>query len=193
MKAIKVALCGKQEVGKNLTAKLIAKELCDARKNYKILAFADPIKNMVLQMFPASDKKCLFGSSQLRNEVIPGNIIKDGKLLTYRQVLIDLGTLARQYDPNVWVKAFDERIKALTAQKLVICSDLRFVNEMNYLKENGFFIIRIKRNAVNKSKDATETEQDKITDEQFDYILENNGTIKDLKANISEIVGLLKE
>lgn len=193
---IKVAICGKANSGKNTTSTIIAKALAKDEDNiwyWNIMAFATPIKNMILEMFPQADRGCLFGASELRNKVIPNAVNKNGEPLTYRQACIDIGTLGRQYNKNIWVNAFDEKIKQMNTHDLIICNDLRFINEYVYLKNKQFFIIKLIRDTVAKSLDATETEQDGIRLEQFDYILDNNGTQEDLKANIiNNILPLLQ-
>lgn len=197
----KIAICGKQNTGKNSTADLLAKTITkltwldmNGKSNYEateIMAFADPIKNMILEMFPQADKHCLFGPSELRNKIIPNATNKNGEPLTYRQAAIDIGTLGRQYNKNVWVNAFDGRIKKLAYRKLIICNDLRFINEFDYLKNNGFFIIKLVRNTVSKSTDPTETEQDGISINSFDYILDNSGNLDDLKKAVDDIVSII--
>lgn len=194
---IKVAICGKANSGKNTTSTIIAKELASINDNiwyWEIMAFATPIKNMILEMFPQADRGCLFGSSELRNQIIPNAVDKEGRSLTYRQACIDIGTLGRQYNKNIWVNAFDEKVKQMNIHDLIICNDLRFINEYNYLKSKRFFIIKLIRDTVAKSSDATETEQDGIKLEQFDYILNNNGTQQELQTNIvKNILPLLQK
>lgn len=189
---IKIAICGKQNVGKNTVANLLVDKLDYPPYEYDIVAFADPIKEMVCLMFPQADRNYLFGPSHLRSGQIPNALDKDNKPLTYRQVLIDLGGLGRSYDKNIWVKKFDNTIKNTSIEtKLIICPDLRHLNEYQYLRDNGFYIIKIVRNLISQSKDSTETEQDGIKPEQFDYILENNSTMNDLGQHIEKITKLL--
>lgn len=190
----KIAICGKKNVGKNTFSQLLCQEIIHQRARYDfdttihhILAFADPIKEMILLMFPKAKREYLFGSSELREEIIPDATNQEGNPLTYRQALIDIGTLGRKYNPNIWVNAFDTRVKALHATDLVICSDLRFTEELAYLKNNKYTIIKLLRNSVQQLNNATETVQDGIPNSQFDAIIENNGTIEDLRQKAREI------
>lgn len=200
----KIAICGKQNTGKNTLATVLTEVLCANKYEYEIKAFADPIKEMICLMFPKANPKYLWGSSNLRNNIIPNAYDKNGKPLTYRQALIDIGTLGRQYNKDVWVNAFDDRVKKIIGWrqmdnyeeplkivdiKLLICSDVRFINEYVYLKDKGFFIIKVVRDTIIHSKDATETEQDGINDNQFDYILQNNGTIEAFKEQAVMVAG----
>ena len=184
----KIAICGKKNVGKNTLSQLLCQEVKqDDFHIHHILAFADPIKEMILLMFPQAKRECLFGSSELREQVIPNATNQEGKPLTYRQALIDIGTLGRKYNPNIWVNAFDNRVKEIGVTDMVICSDLRFMEELEYLKHNKYTIIKLLRHSVQQLNNATETVQDGIPNNQFDAIIDNNGTIEDLRQKAREI------
>src|ERR1700722_4549170 len=109
----KIALFGKANSGKDTTANLIGTTL-DIKingktaiyGNYELIAFATPIKRMLELMFPWASRKCLYGPSHLRNEILPYSLDRNGCPLTYRQALIDLGKLGRSYDEDHWVKVF---------------------------------------------------------------------------------------
>lgn len=66
----------------------------------------------------------------------------------------------------------------------VVISDVRFLNEIEGLKEGGAKLVRVKRlNAGLKgqfSEHRSETEQDDIPDELFDFIVNNAGSLEDL-------------
>lgn len=185
----KIAICGKKNVGKNTLSQLLCQEIQTQQGGniHHILAFADPIKEMILLMFPKAKREYLFGASELREHTIPDAINQEGEPLTYRQALIDIGTLGRKYNPNVWVNAFDDRVKAIKTTDLVICSDLRFMEELEYLKRNEYTIIKLLRNSVQQLNNVTETVQDGIPNSQFDIIIENNETIEDLQQKAHEI------
>lgn len=192
----KVAICGKKNVGKNTLSHIIGRAVC-FDGTYELMAFADNIKEMIMLMFPMADRECLFGSSELRERVIPNALDQNGQPLTYRQALIDIGTLGRKYNPNIWVNAFNNNIKQINEEivstELIICSDLRFLEEFDYLKKHDFLIIKLIRNTGLYSTNITETTQDAIKNEQFDFILDNNGTIQDLETQAQKIVTLLRE
>lgn len=194
----KVAICGKANTGKNTVGKLINKSLykefvgkrtisCD------YIAFADPIKKIVRTMFPDLPEKFLTGSSKFRSEIVPG-AFKDGKPLTVRQLLIDIGTSGRAYKETIWLDAFDSAFqKSVDKQKtLVIVTDVRFVNEFSHLKKRGFYNIRLLRDEHLKIDHASETAQDGIRNDEFDFVLNNNGSLKDLKAEVAKIIQILK-
>lgn len=190
----KIAITGKANTGKNTVSKLLANELIDGIYT-EFIAFADPIKNMVRLMFPEIPKKYLFGSSKYRSKIILG-ALKNDKPLTIRDALIDLGSAGRLYKENIWLDAFDHKfnkIKTKGLAKAVIVTDVRFRNEFEHLKQLGFYQIRLVRDAHLKIDHASETNQDSIKDDEFDFVINNNGTIDDLKISISTIVSYLKQ
>src|ERR1700690_113782 len=112
-KQIKIAVSGKANSGKNTVGKFlmdgIQSKLGNEFAGGAYIAFADPIKEMARIMFPEIPKKFFFGSSKYRSEIIP-NAFKDGKPLTIRQTLIDLGTgIGRGYRSSMWLDVFDHQ------------------------------------------------------------------------------------
>lgn len=208
----KVAICGKANTGKNTLSNILynetyewwnAQQLAASRgmigmQTYsgKFMAFADPIKEIILNMFPQAKKDCLYGPSDLRSENIP-DAFREGQPLTYRQALIDLGSLARGYDDLVWVKNFQSRYDKVLSQKrppyIVVVTDVRFRNEFDHLKAQGFYQIRLYRETgMPPIEHASETNQSTIDDEEFDCVLFNNRTLDYLKDEVKKIVPKMK-
>lgn len=193
----KIAITGKANTGKNTVSKIITEELNKDIHNYskfKVIAFADPIKEMVRQMFPTLPHEYLYGSSENRAKEIPG-AFKDGKPLTVRQLLIDLGTgVGRQYKENLWLDVFDYTFKIAKSKKreVVIVTDVRFRNEFDHLKKLGFFQIRVLRDSHAKINHSSETNQDSIQNEEFDVVIENNGSLEELEYKIKQIIPKIK-
>lgn len=196
----KIAISGKANTGKNTLSKMIVKMLrapSDRYLSVKYLAFADPIKEMILTMYPTLPRKFLYGSSQFRNEIIPG-AFKDGKPLTVRQLLLDLGTeVGRGYKETVWLDNFDYRFQAHqnNRTKIVVVTDTRFRNEFEHLQSKGFYQIRLYRDTGSPTiNHRSESDQYTIKDDEFDYVVHNNRSLKDLKKEVSEkIIPFLKD
>lgn len=193
----KIAITGKANTGKNTVSKMILKEVRTQFKGKKTItheyiAFADPIKAMIRLMFPSLPEKYLTGSSQYRAESIPG-AFKNGVPLTVRQLLIDLGTVfGRTYKESIWLDVFDHTFEKMKNKSVVIVTDVRFRNEFDHLKKMGFYQIRLLRNSHTKINDISETNQDNIQNNEFDYVLENNKSLEDLKNEVKKIVSQLK-
>lgn len=192
---IKVAISGQARTGKNTLAQMIVDHTIPTQispsyvPNYKIVAVADPIKNMIMQMVPNADPECLWGPSELRSKVMPGNLKDlDGNPLTYRKALMDIGSLGRRYNPDTWLNALVQDAEKNNSMRVYVVSDVRFPNEINYLKDHGFYMIRLKRNDIPQIDDISETAQLQIPDSFFDYIVENNGSLNDLDLEAQIIV-----
>lgn len=193
----KIAICGKANSGKTTVSKFIMKEIRRQLKDKvyvscKYLAFADPIKAMIRLMFPTLPEKYLTGSSKFRSSIIPG-AFTNGKPLTVRQLHIDLGTeIGRAYKETIWLDAFDYAFELARLKDVVIVTDTRFKNEFDHLKKLGFYQVRLLREdpaeVAVKINHSSELEQDSIRDEDFDFVLKNNGTLKDLKNEVIKIV-----
>lgn len=190
---ILISISGKANTGKNTLSKLLADEIKSRLSDWKgntFIAFADPIKEIVKIMFPNLPKKYLFGSSEFRSKQIPG-AFKNGEPLTIRMALTDIGTDFKNYNYNLWLDVFNKRLAKSFKKSLVIVTDVRFKNEFDYLKQLGFYQIRIYRDEVVKSSHISETNQDTIKDSEFDYVINNSGTLEDLKAQVTKIVDQL--
>lgn len=57
-----------------------------------------------------------------------------------RKLLQTLGVKLREQDPNVWVNTF---LKECEKYENVMCDDVRFKNEIDTVKEDGFVTIRL--------------------------------------------------
>jgi hypothetical protein len=160
--------------------------------SYEKLAFANPIKEIISTMFPSLDREYLFGSSEHRNKIITISQ-ETGQPITIRQLLQDIGERCKSIDPMIWINALDYSISQNKDRKLIIVSDLRFIDEYKYLKNNGFFIIRIIKNTDQNMTHISETQQECLTDDKFDYTINNNGSINELNENVSKIVEILMQ
>jgi hypothetical protein len=182
---IKIAISGKANTGKN-TVSNIFRQLLWEETGVAQLAFADPIKKIALTMFPKIALDDLYGSSERRDKIIPG-AFKDGSPLTIRQLLQDIGENAKKYNPNIWIINFDRRMRDRSEQ-VIIATDLRFIDEFLYLKEEGFYLIRLLRQEQKEKMDhLSETQQEKLKDEEFDSIINNDCSLFDLQGKVANI------
>ncbi len=200
----KIAITGKANTGKNTLGQALYKKLYADRFDYtqakaqmffgiKFMAFADPIKEMIRTAYPEIPRKWLYGSSKFRNQVIPG-AFKDGVPMTVRQLLIDLGNdFGRARKPDIWLANFDHRFAKQVKKNtsIVMVTDCRFRNEFDHLKDLGFYQIRLLRDSHTKINDVSETNQDGIADSEFNYVVNNNGTLDDLENEVKKIVSQL--
>jgi hypothetical protein len=180
---IKVAISGKSGTGKDTVAKLLEQEFKELHLTCKSIAFANPIKEMAMIMFPQIKRSWLYGSSSLRDTIISGANDSNGKPLTCRRLLLDLGTsVGRSYNDNIWLDNLSTLInKKLKNYDVIIVMDARFENEINFLKKEGFSCVRVLRNTEYKVNHPSDINQDNIDNSFFDCIIENNQDMKALK------------
>lgn len=184
---LKIAVSGKAGSGKNTVASVIVKDILKLNsEEYRIAAFADKIKELTTSFFPGCDQEALYGASELRQKQIESEI--NGVIpteATYRKVTLDIGKLGRTYSPSFWVghAALKYMYSPLTLKAYMI-ADLRFIEEYKWLKANDFTLIRVKRDNLIKINDISETEQDKLSDDMFHSVIQNNGSIDELRKTI---------
>lgn len=191
-----IAISGQAGSGKDTCADIIVNDF-----NFCKIALADPIKRFCKEIFNFSEQQ-LWGDSKYRNEKNNG--------LTSRYALQSIGTTGRDCYKNVWIDytiniakklltnnfSYSPQLGLLSKNnksiKGVIISDVRFKNELKIIKDNGGITIRVLREKSGlKGKIAnhqSETEMKEIPNEDFDYIIVNDGTIEELKEKIYNII-----
>jgi hypothetical protein len=163
---MKIAFGYKCGVGKDLSVKY----LINKYKGRKI-AFADPLYDILYY----AQNVCGF-----KNE-------KDRKFLQF------IGTTwAREKDNDIWVKLALERCKE---PGYYYCSDVRFLNEFNALKKNGWVMVKIVKDRVDNKRigsgekdHISENELDCLDNTKWDYVITNNGSFKELYEKLDKIV-----
>lgn len=111
----RIALVGNMRSGKDTFADVLINEY-----GYTRIAFADELKRICKELFP----------EQFTNGNKP------------RKILQDVGQCMRSIDYDVWVKALGRKIEHCNDKNLVI-TDVRYPNEVAYLRDNGFIIVQI--------------------------------------------------
>lgn len=193
---VKLGISGKANSGKNTISNLIMDLLKKDLPNQKTIAFADPIKKIAQTMFPQIKDSDLYGASKNRSKIISGGAKdSDNNELTIRRLLLDVGTsVGRQYKDSIWLDVFDNKVESLKdSLDLVVVTDCRFRNEFDHLKNKNFFMIRVKRDNSSSINHSSETGQDAILDSEFDFIIDNNSSLDDLKARVTEVCNIIKE
>lgn len=123
----------------------------------------------------------------------PSNFIKDRKLLQF------LGTDwgRNVIGEDVWVNLWKDEVRYTSEnfpRYITVCDDLRFDNEAVAVKASGGVIIQIisdnrsQRIDTSLSSHASESGIDK---KYIDHTLVNNGTIKELRDGLKEILNLI--
>jgi len=116
-----------------------------------------------------------------------------------RRLLIELGTVGRHYDENLWIKQCVQKILEDNSHDIFLIDDWRFPNELYYtmreLQPRSYEVItvrieRIWRDPTAPPDDPSECSLDNIVTH---YTIDNNGTMEVLKENVRLLCGALDE
>ena len=175
------ARSGKDTLGQYLIN--IFKE--EYNRHFMRVAFADELKKMCAQHFDLSyeqlwgDKKEEPDFRYVKELPGEGTVLPDEFFWTPREIMQEFGGFYRKIDRNFWVNILD---KYVGNGKDVIVTDVRYLNEVGYIEENGGVNIRVVRDVDNKihgQNHASETELDNCA---FDITVENNSTLEGLMS-----------
>jgi hypothetical protein len=178
-----IAITGLKRSGKDTLAELL-KQL--AHTSCSILHFADPLKECCQFLFDLTHAQ-LHGDDKELVDIRWG--------VSSRQILQFFGTELMQHKlselmPSIgrtlWVRKLVRKIKDIEINDpstLCIVSDMRFMHEYNGLKEafpKKIIVLRVVSDRC-AGLDAHPSEKEWL-DIPVDYIVENNGTLQDLKS-----------
>jgi len=155
---------------------------------YTKFAFADALKDAVSQIF-LWPRGLLEGDSNasrtFREKIDPWWSHKFGYEVTPRLILQRMGTEACRHGiaDNIWIAALEKRIQGY---ENVVISDVRFPNEIDFVRSAGGVIIRVKRGEdPTPEKLATlHVSETAWNSYEPDYTVTNDGTIDELKEKI---------
>lgn len=182
-------------------------------KGYTPLSFADSLKDSTSAIF-GWDRALLEGdtseSREFREQVDPFWSTKFGKDITPRYILQYMGTEVCRNNllDSVWVDSLERKIYQ---HENVVITDVRFTNEISFLKSLGATLIQVDRlesrpewydlyvncmihfpkewDKLVEYKNIHASEYMWIGNKDIDYVVENNSTIEDLKLKLSSIIG----
>lgn len=182
-----IALSGKKGSGKDTVADMLQFyfKLYHGEETTKH-AFADPVRKIA--GIVASVDDVYFEDRDLKEQPI----FFDDSNRTPRDYLRLVGqALKSAIDEDIWVRLLGRSAFAYMTSSCIV-TDVRFRNELDFVKENGAFVIKIERDDNMSDNDVSETEMDSFKDEEFDLIIKNNGTREELSETISNFVKNLK-
>ncbi len=112
------------------------------------------------------------------------------------------------FHENLWVISLLNRAKNYDK---VVVTDVRFKNEIKYIRENGGLVIRVKRgpepewyeDALNTNlgndrsmyfppRNAIHTSEWDWIGCEFDYVINNEGSLKDLESNVDSMLNYFR-
>jgi hypothetical protein len=154
---------------------------------YNGMAFADPLRGMLASLLKsAGHSPTWMVDREMKEREIPAIGV------SYRVLAQTLGTeWGRSIDPELWVKITASRIASIPDEERVVISDVRFPNEVKWIKSQGGVIIRIIRPDVQPVRSHVSEEGALLLD--WDYTILNNGSIDDLQRSVIAAVAYLNE
>lgn len=191
-----IGLSGKYQSGKDTVGKLIQKILYEKKPHDVVLSewgikkFAGKLKEMAALFLGVSVPA--FENQRFKEKVLG----PEWGGMTVREFLQRLGTDAVRDNLHVdaWVNAAmadyyitydvyrEGKLVIPAKSKKWIFTDTRFPNEAKAIKDRGGVLIKIVRDTGNNDPHISETALDEYT--EWDYILDNNGTLEGLEERV---------
>ncbi len=175
-----IAFGHQKSVGKSSASQFLDTYIRTAFPDLKVRnsAFAGKLKDIAFQLFSWAglERGIYYETHYEEKEIVLPAIGKSP-----RDIWIEVGNKMREIDVDVWLK------NALSCKDcdVIIISDLRFRNEANYIKDHGGILIKILRLGTLTGADKAEIDLFGYGD--WDYYIENDGTLDDLNRNVEHI------
>lgn len=200
-----LGISGKACVGKDTAADHLV-------KNYGFvkIAFADVMKRICMDTFGFTEQQ-LWGVSETRNQIDKRYNISP------RKSLQNLGDWGRGLYAGIWIQYTMNIAKKLSTEPFldyrhtrgmfrtdhhtewrdipprhVVISDTRYFNEVNAIKDEGGIVMRLLRPEVDlegaAGRHSSESNQKLMSDDIFNSVIDNSGTIPDLYHKMDEFI-----
>jgi hypothetical protein len=187
-------ISGKARSGKDSVYNILAR--CGG---FKRVAFADPLKkmcsvvfNIPLEYFYDDDKKdapfevpvsyidCFYDLQFAVGTELP---LRDIEFVSPRDLMQQIGMLVREnVDKDYWVKLLIKELQQVDGN--IAITDARMQNERDALKAIGGTLVLVKKPSVD-STDGHISENDLGNEEDYDLIINNDGTLSQLHHDVT--------
>lgn len=182
-----IGLHGKPRVGKDtLAAHLIN------RHNLLRYGPSVPLKDTVAKMFDVPRE--YFDEDKMKDQVDPFWGI------TYRQMAQKVGKESSRdvFGDDIWLRHVEKKLKYITRRlneypnepdtyRGIILADVRYENEVHWVKKHGGDVIFVIRNNAPKSSDTGHVVDQGLPADLADILIYNNGTIDEMYANFDRL------
>jgi dephospho-CoA kinase len=183
MKPTVIGCIGVQGAGKD--------EICNylsETKSFIKVGFSDPIYQLLWEMNP------IISVEDYGDEIIDYRSAVRKKGMDYvkrnydeiRRWLQIIGTEYGRdvFGPDCWIRALDARIKD---SPLVAVRDVRFENEIDYIRSRGGFVVWVQSNRA-PERDTSHTSEKLVFADHADYTVQNNTTLVELYRQLDVIL-----
>jgi hypothetical protein len=111
-----------------------------------------------------------------------------GLYWTPREIMQNYGQFYRTIDYDFWVKHLFKVIEQ-NNYKSIIITDVRYQNEAQSIVDSEGYIIRIIRDNKTEIHNQQHTSEVSMSDyDKIDFIIQNNGTLDELRLNVVDVV-----
>ena len=173
-----ICISGKAQHGKDTTADVLKETLEAQNKSVLVAHYGDLLKYICRSFFGWNGEKDEYG----------------------RTLLQRVGTdVIRKQQEDYWVRFISDILKFFPDEwDYVLIPDSRFPNEIDYLKDAGLDVIHIRVRRDGFNSPLTEEQQNHPSETALDfvepdYILLNDGTLRDLKKQIYDMTRTWKK
>ena len=201
-----IGLGHKKQVGKDTVAKILLSFLywdevgMEADKNSLLKNLHKPyyrfeVTNWITMSFADKLKEVASIVFDIRKEYWNDPSIKASFVnnynLTGRDILQKIGeSFRKEISPDIWVNSLFNNYDKLnyrthSGKPNLIITDVRMPNEAQAIKDRGGILIRVDRETGYKDSHISETALDDYQD--WDYVIDNNGTLEELINKVEEL------
>ena len=200
-----IGVSGKARSGKDTFAEMLATELNKgAYPPYVMMAFANELKLRCQAAFDLTWGQLWGDDKEVQDKRYPkpkkafeaAMMNGDEKIDWYwtaREIMQNFGAFYRTIDNEFWVKNLFKVIEDKEYTNVII-TDVRYINEADYVINDGGYVIRVERenkDTVHNETHPSEIELDGY--KRFDFTVINNWTLDHLKLAASETAHFLKD
>ena len=195
-----IGISGKLGSGKDTFAELLAEQLVGKVERH---ALADKLRLITEIVSGVKMTTTHETNKPFCNEI--RNYTQDQKNIVIKQFdktigetlqLVGTDLFRDNYDTDIWVKSFfnEELEEKLNSGKIIIVPDVRFINEADYINQEGGYLIRlegdpigVRENSLRDLNHISETNLDNYT--KFDKIIYNGKKdINVLKDVVNDLI-----
>ena len=114
--------------------------------------------------------------------------------MSLRELLVYVGTYVLQHNINVNIfvnvvnNIVNSRMRTHNDLKYIICTDVRFIHEYDYIREKNGIIIDVTRNNISQLDNVAEHDLDDCT--SYDFVIDNSGTYDELFEQVWDMINM---
>lgn len=175
-----ILICGYLGSGKDLVGEYLKTLAIENGKVVKTFAFADKIRETLMKTFHLRNREDYDFFKRSTFLLSNSSFMRP---LNGREVLRDIGMAMRSCNERAFLNDVISRLDE-NENVINIITDLRFKNELDWARENGYTIIKVKKNDTHSDGHVSELG---IDDKYCRFIIENNGTKEELWGKTEKV------